>query len=65
MPVFIIGWSIYDTLPKDEQKELALVAQYQTYYFYECYEYEYTKGNKNHKCSVIDVLRIRRNYWNS
>ena len=40
MPVLIIGWSVYDKLPEEEQKEFALVERYRTDYFYECYEYE-------------------------
>ncbi len=51
MPVLIIGWSIYDKLPMDEQKEFALVERYRTDYFYECYEYENVKGNKNYEWS--------------
>ena len=51
MAVLIIGWSIYDKLPKDEQKEFPLVERYRTDYFYECYEYENAKGNKNHEWS--------------
>ena len=47
MPVLIIGWSIYDKLPEEEQKEFALVERYRTDYFYACYEYENAKGNKN------------------
>ena len=49
MPVLIIGWSVYDKLPEEEQKEFALVEQYRTDYFYECYEYENAKGNKNYE----------------
>ena len=37
MPVLIIGWSIYDKLPEEEQKEFALVERYRTDYFYEFY----------------------------
>ena len=48
MPVLIIGWSIYDKLPDEEQKEFALVERYRPDYFYECYEYENAKGNKNY-----------------
>ena len=51
MPVLIIGWSVYDKLPEEEQKEFALVERYRTDYFYECYEYENTKGNKNYEWS--------------
>ncbi len=51
MPVLIIGWGVYDTLPEKEQKEFTLVANYQTAYFYECYEYEYAKGNINYEWS--------------
>ena len=51
MPVLIIGWSIYDKLPDEEQKEFALVERYRTDYFYECYEYENAKGNKNYEWS--------------
>ncbi len=51
MPVLIIGWKIYDKLPKEEQKEFALVERYRTDYFYECYEYENAKGNKNFEWS--------------
>ena len=51
MPVLIIGWSIYDKLPEEEQKEFALVERYRTDYFYECYEYENAKGNKNYEWS--------------
>ena len=35
----------------DEQKEFALVERYRTDYFYECYEYENAKGNKNYEWS--------------
>ena len=51
MPVLIIGWSVYDKLPEIEQKEFELVQRYRTDYFYECYEYENAKGNKNHEWS--------------
>ena len=51
MPVLIIGWSIYDNLPEEEQKEFVLVERYRTDYFYECYEYENVKGNKNFEWS--------------
>ena len=51
MPVLIIGWNIYDKLPEEEQKEFALVERYRTNYFYECYEYENAKGNKNFEWS--------------
>ena len=51
MPVLIIGWSVYDKLTEKEKKEFALVANYETSYFYECYEYEYAKGNKNYEWS--------------
>ena len=51
MPVLIIGWRIYDKLPEEEQKEFALVERYRTDYFYECYEYENAKGNKNYEWS--------------
>ena len=51
MPVLIIGWSIYDKLPEGEQKEFVLVERYRTDYFYECYEYENAKGNKNYEWS--------------
>ncbi len=51
MPVLIIGGKIYDRLPEDEQKEFALVERYRTDYFYECYEYENAKGNKNYEWS--------------
>ena len=51
MPVLIIGWKIYDRLPEDEQKEFALIERYRTDYFYECYEYENAKGNKNYEWS--------------
>ena len=51
MPVLIIGWGVYDTLPEKEKKEFTLVANYQTTYFYECYEYEYAKGNINYEWS--------------
>ena len=61
MPVLIIGWSIYDKLPMEEQKEFALVERYRTDYFYECYEYENAKGNQI-MSGVIGVLRIKRNY---
>ena len=64
MPVLIIGWSIYDKLPEEEQKEFVLVERYSTDYFYECYEYENAKGNKNYEWSDR-TLRIKRNYWSS
>ena len=51
MPVLIIGWGVYDKLTEKEKKEFALVANYQTDYFYECYEYGYAKGNKNYEWS--------------
>ena len=51
MPVLIIGWSVYDKLPEVEQKEFAFVERYRTDYFYECYEYENEKGNKNYEWS--------------
>ena len=51
MPGVIIGWSVYDKLLEVEQKEFALVNQYRTNYFYECYEYENAKGNKNYEWS--------------
>ncbi len=51
MPVLIIGWSIYDKLQQEEKKEFALVDRYKTDYFYECYEYENAKGNKNYEWS--------------
>ena len=51
MPVLIIGWSVYDKLPEEEQKEFALVERYRTDYFYECYEYKNAKGNKNYEWS--------------
>ena len=64
MPVLIIGWSVYDKLPEEEQKEFALVERYRTDYFYECYEYENVKG-KTIMSGVIDALKIKRNYWSS
>lgn len=51
MPVLIIGWGVYDTLPEKEKKEFTLVANYETPYFYECYEYEHAKGNINYEWS--------------
>ena len=51
MPVLVIGWGVYDKLPKEEQQEFALVRRYNTAYFYECYEYENAKGNKNYEWS--------------
>ena len=51
MPVLIIGWSVYEKLPEEEQKEFELVERYRTDYFYECYEYENAKGNKNYEWS--------------
>ena len=51
MPVLIIGWSVYDKLPDEEQKEFALVGRYRTDDFYEFYEYENAKGNKNYEWS--------------
>ena len=51
MAVLVIGWEIYDQLPEEEQKEFALVERYRTDYFYECYEYEYSKGNKSYEWS--------------
>ena len=51
MPVLIIGWGVYDKLTEKEKKEFALVANYETTYFYECHEYEYAKGNKNYEWS--------------
>ena len=51
MTVLIIGWSLYDKLPEEEQKKFALIKRYRTDYFYECYEYENAKGNKNYEWS--------------
>ena len=51
MPVLIIGGIIYNKLPKEKQKEFALVKLYITDYFYESYEYENAKGNTNYECS--------------
>ena len=51
MPVLIIGWSVYDKLPEEAQKEFALVERYRTDFFYEYFEYENAKGNKNHEWS--------------
>ena len=51
MPVLIIGWIIYDKLPKEEQKEFAIVKRYRTDYFYECYEYENAIGTKYYEWS--------------
>jgi len=51
MPFLIIGWSIYDKLPKEEQKKFAFVKRYRTDYFYECYEYENALGNKSYEWS--------------
>ena len=65
MPVLIIGWGVYDKLTEKEKKEFALVANYETAYFYECYEYEYAKGNKNYEWSDrCFTLRVKKNYWN-
>ena len=64
MPVLIIGWSIYDKLPDEEQKEFALVERYRTDYFYECYEYEMRRETRIMN-GVIDALRIKKNYWSS
>ena len=51
MPVLISDQIIYDKLPREKQKEFALVERYRTDYFYECYEHENTKGNKNYEWS--------------
>ncbi|KZR62051.1 hypothetical protein [Prochlorococcus sp. MIT 1303] len=51
MPVLIIGWGVYDKLTEQEKNEFALVASYETSYFYECYKYEHAKGNKNYEWS--------------
>ena len=51
MAVLIIGQSVYDKLPEEEQKEFALVERYRTDQFYECQEYENAKGNKNYEWS--------------
>ncbi len=51
MPVLLIGWSIYDKLPREDQQEFALVRRYNTAYFYECYEYENAKGNRSYEWS--------------
>ena len=51
MPVLIIGWSIYDKLIEEEQKEFALIGRYRTNSFYEYYEYENAKGNRNYEWS--------------
>ncbi len=53
MPVVIIGWGVYDKLTEKEKKEFALVANYETAFFYECYEYEYAKGNINYEWSDL------------
>ena len=37
--------------PRGRAKEFALVERYRTDYFYECYEYENAKGNKNYEWS--------------
>ena len=64
MPVLIIGWSVYDNLPEEAQKEFALVERYRTDYFYECYEYEMRRGIKI-MSGVIDALTVRESYWTS
>ncbi len=64
MPVLIIGWSIYEKLPKEAQKKFALVGGYRTEYFYECYEYENAKGNKNYEWSDR-CFNKQGNYWSS
>ena len=51
MPILIIGWRIYDKLSEEEQKDFVLVERYRTTFFYECCEYEYSKGNKNYEWS--------------
>ena len=51
MPILIIGWRFYDKLSAEDQKVFALVERYRTASFYECYEYEYAKGNKNYEWS--------------
>ena len=51
MPVLLIGWSVYDKLPEEEQQEFTFVRRYNTAYFYECYEYENAKGNKDYEWS--------------
>ena len=51
MPVLIIGWSIYDKLPEEKNEEFKLIERDRTDYFYECYEYENAKGNKNYEWS--------------
>ena len=51
MPILIIGWRIYDKLSEEDQKAFALVERYRTASFYECYEYEYAKGDKNYEWS--------------
>ena len=51
MPVLIIGWSIYDKLPEEEQKEFALVERYRTDYFlWVLWVWKY-EGNKNYEWS--------------
>ena len=51
MPVLIIGWSIYDKLPEEVQKSLHQQSDIELISFYECFEYENAKGNKNYEWS--------------
>ena len=61
MPVLIIGWSIYDKLPEEEQKEFALVERYRTDYFMSAMNMKMQKGIKI-MSRAIDASRIKSNY---
>ena len=64
MPVLIIGWSIYDKLPEEEQKEFVLVERYRTDYFMSAMSMKMRRGTRITN-GVIDASRIKRNYWSS
>ena len=64
MPVLIIGWSIYDKLPEEEQKEFVLVERYRTVIYMSAMNMKMQKGIKI-MSGAIDASRIKRNYWSS
>ena len=51
MPILIIGWRIYYKLSEEDQKAFALVERYRTASSCDCFENEYSKGNKNYEWS--------------
>ena len=63
MPVLIIEWHIYNKLPEEEQKEFELVELYiELIIFMSAMSMKMRRGTKI-MSGVIDVLRIKRNYW--